>query len=63
MIKIKPALTAITWTILNIVLFQLMMSADHTGSKPLFIFFRILLAISVIMMALIAIGLLKVTDK
>jgi hypothetical protein len=61
--KIKPALVAIAWALLNIELFRLMMDADHTGSKPLFIFFRILLAISVIMMALIAIGLLKVTDK
>lgn len=57
---IKKAAVTILWVILNILLYLAMMAVDKNGGPHLvFIGLRILLVTSFIMMALAAVGIVK----
>ena len=62
-INSKPALFALLCVYTNLGCYYLMMLFDHDGSKPLFILFRVLLMISVIMQILMVLDIVKINKK
>ena len=59
----KPALFALLCVYSNLGCYSLMMKFDHGETRSVFIFFRILLMISVIMQILIVLDLGKISKK
>ncbi len=60
----KMAMNALNCVVINLTLYYLMMEIDRMGGpKHLFILVRVLFMISIIMQLLVALGVLKVTEK